>query len=122
MRRFERLMVDHASRQTGESLMALGRWLVQNATLHVPLSGLPEPGLGLPVICVPTALGTAVPALSSPGKLAACKPGALYGDVPGRSLLAMADRMPQIEGLYLDVGAEPHAWIPRNAFETLLKL
>jgi hypothetical protein len=122
MRRFERLMADHAAAQTGESLMALGQWLVRNATLHVPVDGVPVPGQGLPVICVPTALGMAVPVFSSSDKLAAWKPGAQYADIPGRILLDMADRMVRIEGLYVDIGADPHAWIPRNAFATLLKL
>ena len=122
MRRVERLMSDPAAAMTGESLMALGQWLVRNATLNVPVDGVPVPGQGLPVICVPTALGVAVPVFSTPEKLAAWKPGAKYAVIPGRILLEVADRMVRIEGVYVDIGADPHAWIPRNAFATLLKL
>jgi type III secretion system (T3SS) SseB-like protein len=122
VRRFERLIADHAARQTSASLQALGAWIVQSATLHAPLSGLPAPGQGLPVICVTTERGPTIPAFSSPERLAAWKPGAQYADIPGRILLDMAQRMPQIAGVYLDMGAASSAWIDRDAFPALLAL
>ena len=113
------LMAANARELSPLSILALGKALM-GATLHVPVSGAPAPGQGLPVTCVPTALGGAVPAFTTVARLEAWKDAAKYADVPGDILLAMAERMPQVSGIYVDIGHEPNAWIPRSAFASIL--
>lgn len=121
MSRFERLLSKHHEVQSGESLMALAEAMRGMVNLMVPLSGPPAPGRGLPVTCVTTELGGCVPAFTTPEKLAAWKPGAQYAEIPAKVLVSMASRMPQIEGLYLDMSCTPHAWLPRSEFGRILR-
>ncbi len=101
------------------SILALGKALTQ-ATLHVPVTGAPAPGQGLPVTCVETSYGVALPAFTTVERLEAWKPGLKYADVPGDIVLDMADRLPQVAGVFLDIAGQPSAWIPRSAFKSIL--
>ena len=120
MSRLERLIKRHYEVQSNESLDELAKGLRAMSTLLVPLSGPPSPGLGLPVICVTTDLGGCVPAFTTVEKIAAWKPGAQYAEIPGKVLVHMASRMPQIAGLYLDMSHTPNAWLPRETFKSIL--
>ena len=120
MSRLERLIRRHYEEQTNESLDALAEGMRGMTTLLVPLSGPPAPGLGLPVICVTTELGGCVPAFTTVERIAGWKPGAQYADIPGKVLVSMASRMPQIAGLYLDMSHTPNSWLPRAKFASIL--
>jgi len=113
------LMAANARELTPLSILALGK-AVMAATLHVPVTGAPAPDQGLPVTCVETSYGVALPAFSSVERLEAWKPGLKYADVPGDIVLDMAERMPQVAGVFLDITGAPGAWIPRSAFKSIL--
>ena len=120
MSRLDRLIKRHHDEGSHESLIALAEGLRGMTTLLVPLHGPPERGKGLPVICPRTEQGACVPAFTSVERIAAWQPGAQYADIPGKVLIEMASRMPQIAGVYLDMSHTPSAWLPRTAFKTVL--
>ena len=101
------------------SILALGKAL-KDATLHVPVAAAPLPGQGLPVTCVETSYGAALPAFTTVARLEAWKPGLKYADVPGDIVIGMAERMAQVAGVFVDMAAQPNAWIPRSAFRSIL--
>ena len=119
MSNLDDLMAANARELTPLSILALGK-AVMGATLHVPVTGAPAPGQGLPVTCVETSYGVALPAFTTVQRLEAWKPGLKYADVPGDIVLSMADGMPQVAGVFLDITGQPGAWIPRSAFQSIL--
>jgi len=113
--------------RTPENLSGIDQAIVASE-FHVPVfADVKDLGSGrhdIPVVCIRTERGTgAIPAFTTVEQLLSWKPsGAKYATLAGRSLLAMAEQMPEIDEIAINPAGVPQGTIPRTEFGRLISL
>ena len=122
----DRLIEAHVRDQSRESFLALNKAIIE-AEFALPVSGhiskINSNHYDVPVLCIKTDRGGAIPAFTTEAHLLAWKPeGSNYAMLRGRALLEMAKEMREISEIVINIQAGPSGRIPRADFDGILSL
>jgi len=121
--RMEEAIKAYAADQNPAARAELDSALIEEK-FFVPIEGkATEIGPGkfnIPVQCVKTEKGAAIPAFTTAEQLLAWKPqGCDYTSLAGAALMAMAAEMTEVSEILINPAGRPRGTIPRSDFERI---